>query len=237
MSYLRNNSVMNFAGSPQVDEVLDDAPTRERVLSLILSQGPLTASELAEELGLTPTAIRRHLGTIVEAGLLTSREQRIYGPRGRGRPANVFVLTDTGRAYFHHDYDELAKQAITKLLEVGGDEAFDEFAEDWFAPVVADFNRQLDGDDTLSAAEALTTALTENGYVGSLTNRPSGLELCQHHCPVAFVAEEYPQLCEVETRVFSTLLNSHIQRLATIAHGDGVCTTHIPHPRTDTEKA
>jgi hypothetical protein len=24
-----------------------------------------------------------------------------------------------------------------------------------------------------------------------------------------------------------------VQRLATIAHGDGVCTTHIPHVRTE----
>ncbi|MCL1839340.1 MAG: transcriptional regulator, partial [Propionibacteriaceae bacterium] len=33
-----------------------------------------------------------------------------------------------------------------------------------------------------------------------------------------------------ETKAFSRLLNSHVQRLATIAHGDGVCTTHIPKP-------
>ena len=38
-------------------------------------------------------------------------------------------------------------------------------------------------------------------------------------------------LCEVETQLFSTLLDSHVQRLATIAHGDGVCTTHVPHVR------
>jgi hypothetical protein len=45
---------------------------------------------------------------------------------------------------------------------------------------------------------------------------------------VAHVAEQYPQLCEAETEVFSQLLGTHVQRLATIAHGDGVCTTFIP---------
>jgi hypothetical protein len=60
--------------------------------------------------------------------------------------------------------------------------------------------------------------------------RPSALgeQLCQHHCPVAHVAEKFPQLCEVETELFSRLLGVHVQRLATIAHGDGVCTTHVP---------
>ena len=37
-------------------------------------------------------------------------------------------------------------------------------------------------------------------------------------------------LCEIETQLFASLLGSHVQRLATIAHGDGVCTTHIPTP-------
>ncbi|MFC7467508.1 hypothetical protein ACFQVA_07740 [Actinomadura keratinilytica] len=42
------------------------------------------------------------------------------------------------------------------------------------------------------------------------------------------MAEQFPQLCEAETEVFSQLLGTHVQRLATIAHGDGVCTTFIP---------
>jgi predicted ArsR family transcriptional regulator len=45
---------------------------------------------------------------------------------------------------------------------------------------------------------------------------------------VAHVAERFPQLCEAETEAISRVLGKHVQRLATIAHGDGVCTTHIP---------
>jgi predicted ArsR family transcriptional regulator len=72
---------------------------------------------------------------------------------------------------------------------------------------------------------------------------PVGDQLCQHHCPVAHVAAEFPQLCEAETEVFARLLGKHVQRLATIAHGDGVCTTHIPgatasvSPVSDSESA
>ena len=58
----------------------------------------------------------------------------------------------------------------------------------------------------------------------------SGGQLCQHHCPVAHVAAEFPQLCEAETAVIGRLVGTHVQRLATIAHGDGICTTHIPGP-------
>jgi hypothetical protein len=44
------------------------------------------------------------------------------------------------------------------------------------------------------------------------------------------VAAEFPQLCEAETAVIGRLVGTHVQRLATIAHGDGICTTHIPGP-------
>jgi len=57
---------------------------------------------------------------------------------------------------------------------------------------------------------------------------PVGEQLCQQHCPVSHVAHEFPELCEAETAAISRMLGRHVQRLATIAHGDGVCTTCIP---------
>src|SRR5690606_27279973 len=85
--------------------------------------------------------------------------------------------------------------------------------------------------DPLARAEALAAALSAEGYAASASVINSGGQLCQHHCPVAQVAAEFPQLCEAETEVISRLVGTHVQRLATIAHGDGICTTHIPDPR------
>jgi predicted ArsR family transcriptional regulator len=81
----------------------------------------------------------------------------------------------------------------------------------------------------LTPTQALAGALSEDGYVASTLPSGFGEQLCQHHCPVAHVAERFPTICEVETAAFSRLLGVHVQRLATIAHGDGVCTTHVPH--------
>ncbi|NBX51250.1 transcriptional regulator, partial [bacterium] len=74
----------------------------------------------------------------------------------------------------------------------------------------------------------LATFLSDQGYAASVTQKSMGEELCQHHCPIAHVAAEFPQLCEAETEALSKVLGTHVQRLATIAHGDGVCTTFIP---------
>ena len=55
-----------------------------------------------------------------------------------------------------------------------------------------------------------------------------GIQLCQHHCPVSHVAEEFPELCETEREAFAEVLGTHVQRLATIVNGDCACTTHVP---------
>ncbi len=71
--------------------------------------------------------------------------------------------------------------------------------------------------------------LTQGGYAAGVRQIPIGDQLCQQHCPVAHVAAEFPQLCEAETEAIGKVLGRHVQRLATIAHGDGVCTTCIPN--------
>ena len=70
--------------------------------------------------------------------------------------------------------------------------------------------------------------MAQDGDAASGTEQGFGIPLCQHHCPVQHVAAEFPQLCEAETAALGRVLDVHVQRLATIAHGDGVCTTYVP---------
>lgn len=213
-----------------VAEAENDASTRDRVARSILQHGPSTAGDLADRLGLTPAAVRRHLCVLLDVGVLSSRERRVYGHRGRGRPAKVFALTDRGRAEFYQAYDKLATRALRHLAQVAGDEGIRRFADE----VAGQVERRFEEVRPVSSTplEALVQALTDEGFVASLRPAASGQQLCQFHCPVAQVAQAFPEICEAETRAFARLLDSHVQRLATIAHGDGVCTTHVPRPVT-----
>jgi predicted ArsR family transcriptional regulator len=198
------------------------------VARAILVRGPSTAAELAEELDLTPAAVRRHLDHLVDDGTLESRDQRVYGQRGRGRPAKVFALTESGRDAFDQAYDDLATEALRFLAETAGEEAVVEFARRRMSFIERDYHRITDEQPDLSPAEALAKVFTAEGYVAGVRQLPIGEQLCQQHCPVAHVATEFPQLCEAETEAIANVLGTHVQRLATIAHGDGVCTTCIP---------
>jgi predicted ArsR family transcriptional regulator len=202
--------------------------TRESVARVILEAGPQTAAALAERLGVTPAAIRRHLDAMVAEGIVDARQQRVYGHRGRGRPAKVFALTDAGRSAFYQAYDDLAVSALRYIRETGGEHAVEEFARRMVGRLEERYRSVTASSPGTEGTSALAEALSEDGYAASVEPARLGEQLCQHHCPVAHVAEQFPQLCEAETEAFSRLLGRHVQRLATIAHGDGVCTTHVP---------
>jgi predicted ArsR family transcriptional regulator len=215
---LRHNTVVK----------IDDVSTREAVARSILENGPSTAVVLGERLGLTPAGIRRHLDLLIADGVLEAREPHQALSRGRGRPSKVFVMTDSGREKFEHSYDDLAVAALKFMSAQSGEHLVSSFAQSR----ADDMERKASASiaKRSNKSEALASFLTEQGYAASIEKRPLGEQLCQHHCPIAHVAAEFPQLCEAETEIFSKILGTHVQRLATIAHGDGVCTTYIPAP-------
>lgn len=209
---------------------VEDPRTRDLVARSILENGPMSAVVLSEKLGFTPAGIRRHLDSLVAEGLLVAREPHIVTGRGRGRPSKVFVMSDAGREKFEHSYDDLAVAALKFMQAQLGPEALMGFANARAAEIERTLSPIIDSQTSSSdRVDALAQFLTSEGYAANVLPRVQGEELCQHHCPIAHVASQFPQLCEAETQAFSRLLGTHVQRLATIAHGDGVCTTYIPH--------
>lgn len=212
------------SGQPERD-------TRARVARLILEHGPVTASTLGERVGLTPAAIRRHLDALLAEGMIEIRKARVpQSRRGRGRPAKWFAITDAGRSAFVHAYDDLATSALRFLAETAGDHAVAEFARRQIADLERRYRPVVQDAPPHQRVRTLAEALSGDGYAAAAAKAPQpggGEQLCQHHCPVAHVAAEFPQLCEAETEAFSRLLGTPVQRLATIAHGDGICTTHV----------
>jgi len=217
-----------------------ESRTRDRVLRVVSQEGPVSITILVERLGLTETAVRRQVDALHAEGLVDSREAT--GPRRRGRPARSWVLTEHGHRALVSDYDHLAGDALRFLSDTAGPDAVHQFAAHRVASLERRYADRMDaaGDDTTARAGALVDALNADGYAASArplgaagAGQLTGIQLCQGHCPVQHVATEFPQFCEAETEAFSRLLGVHVQRLATLAHGDHVCTTFVPTPTTE----
>lgn len=230
---LRNTGVVKFPSDadavPVVGTAVHDGQTRRSIVQLLVESGSITAAEIGQRLGISAAGVRRHLDALIEAGDAQANAAAAWQQAGRGRPAKRYRLTAAGRAKLEHTYDDLASAAIRQLREIGGDAAVQTFARRRIDAILAGVTEGPD--DVESTAERVADAMTKAGYAATTTRvggPMQGIQICQHHCPVSHVAEEFPELCEAEKQAMSEVLGTHVQRLATIANGDCACTTHVP---------
>jgi predicted ArsR family transcriptional regulator len=243
VSEFRHNGVVKIrteAGAAVSATSGGDRHTRGAIVQLLLEAGPITAGEIGERLGISAAGVRRHLDALLEAGDAQASEAAPWQHTGRGRPARRYRLTAAGRAKLGHTYDDLAVAAMRQLREIGGDDAVRTFARRRVDTILSGVTEGSDvEDDVESTVEKVADALTKAGYAATTTpvsGSIHGIELCQHHCPVSHVAEEFPELCETEREAFAEVLGTHVQRLATIVNGDCACTTHVPLTAKNTDK-
>lgn len=230
----RHNSVVKFRRESSSTAAVAVAPasdghTRQAIVQLLLQEGPITAGDIGHRLGISAAGVRRHLDALIDAGDAQASAAAAWQHTGRGRPAKRYRLTAAGRAKLGHAYDDLAAAAMRQLREIGGEDAIRTFARRRIDTILAGVGGE--GGDVAETADRVAAALTKAGYATTTTpvSGPiDGVQICQHHCPVSHVAEEFPELCETEREAFAEILGTHVQRLATIANGDCACTTHVP---------
>ncbi|MGH3532098.1 MAG: helix-turn-helix transcriptional regulator [Mycobacterium sp.] len=221
---------------------IHDGHTRTAVVQLLLESGSITAGQIGDRLGLSAAGVRRHLDALIDGGEAESVPAAAWQQVGRGRPAKRYRLTATGRAKLDHSYDDLASAAMRQLREIGGEDAVRSFARQRIDSILSGIEAPDSGSDTdlEAATDRVAAALTKAGYVATTTRVDGpihGVQICQHHCPVSHVAEEFPELCETELQAMSDVLGTHVQRLATIVNGDCACTTHVPLTPTEATPA
>jgi predicted ArsR family transcriptional regulator len=218
-----------------------DERTRDRVLGAVLEHGPISAAELGDMLGFTPAAVRRHLDHLDRSGVIEVKRVARAGA-GAGRPARRYVLSSQGQSTLGNDYLDIATLALKQLKAVAGEQAVRAFAVERFADMERRYAPEigLAGPDITARAQALSSALSRDGFVASaasiearspLPAALSSVQLCQGHCPIQQLAAQFPVFCDVETDVFSRLVGVDVRRLSTLARGGHVCTTHIPTGR------
>ena len=100
--------------------------TRDRILSLIATAGPITAASLAEELHVTSAGVRRHLLALIEDDLIEEHDHAGPHVRGRGRPARAFVATHEGQQALASAYANVAVDDVDFLRDPG---SLNEFVE------------------------------------------------------------------------------------------------------------
>lgn len=175
------------------------APTREATLTLLLRQGEISASALADELGISVQAMRRHLRTLEEEGLVEASPITA----GPGRPSNQWRLTQRGHQHFPDGSDAFALNLLESMTKSLPPETLATLL-DRQAHEKADSYRHQLGDGPLEQRiRRLVSLRSQEGYVSEMVPAESGRGwyINELHCSVQRIAEEFPAVCDQELQL------------------------------------
>ncbi len=196
---------------------------RAELLVALKKARPLTATELGEQFGLTPNALRRHLKVLEEDGLVRYARE----VRGVGAPVFAYSLTAGGEALFPRSYGAVLATALDALRDAGGTAAVSHVLEAEWRQLADEAGPVVDGLPLHERLALVAELLTAKGYmaeaveVGSDGETVSTLRI--HNCALGEIAERYPDACTVEERYLERLLGVPLVRSLRRHEGCGRC--------------
>lgn len=199
--------------------------SRAQVVDLLRS-GVGSAAELAERMGISEPAVRRHLQGLQAEGLVETTTVR---SGGRGRPSTHHVLSPRARRLYPDRSAEFANELLDYVEAEHGRGALLAFLRWRQGRQSERYATALDGVAEPEARTALLAQLlSEDGFLAQVEHveAPDGatvLELSQGHCAISSVAAAHPEICAFEAALFRELLGVKLSRRQTIAQGATAC--------------
>lgn len=195
---------------------------RPALLDLLKIHGPSNAPRLAALRAVGLTAVRQQLAALQREGLVEPRTER----RRVGRPTHLWALTAKADALFPQAYGPLALTLLRQLRQVDGDRKIDKLFDRRTRDLVAAYRKRLEGKTLGEKWQELARIRAEEGYMA----RVEGKGLTEHHCPIAAIAKEFPQVCRFEKALFEAVLGRPLDRTEHLASGGRACVYLPAHP-------
>jgi DeoR family transcriptional regulator, suf operon transcriptional repressor len=195
--------------------------TRSKVLEALKKSDGLTADQLAEIVGVTSMAVRKHLAALERDGYVESTISR----RSVGRPAHLYRVSPRAEGVFPKHYDVVISDLLEDLAEIDGVGKVEALLARRGERTRGILQRYIDQSAPLEDRVAgLTRGMDEIGYLASweiLDNNRYLIKL--YNCAIDLVAEQFPAVCRQEASMFRDVLDAEVERGCHMLTGDHMC--------------
>ena len=192
---------------------------RAEILLALKRTQPLTAKQLAHQLGVSVNAIRHHLKELeAEALIAYGREQR-----GVGAPTCAYRLSPDGEDLFPRAYEETLTQLLQRVAQQGGRQAAVGLFEDHYRDLTHQLQAELAGAAASERLDLVARLMNEQGYMAEWQEAAGAFRLSEHNCAIRAVAERFPEVCAAEEQFLRDVLGAAVERRAHIASGCNAC--------------
>ena len=189
----------------------------------------MTADTLANELEISPVAVRQHLAALEAEGLVKTSVER----RGLGRPVHRYSVTDGGDETFPRSYDRVANELLDELRLSGGEAAVDAvFAARSERLQTATLVR-IHGKSLPDRVVEAARIQSEYGFMAEARKDGDDLLLVEHNCAICKLAKQNRSACKHELEMIQRMMGDGAQvvRERYILEGDATCTYRIKTER------
>ncbi len=193
---------------------------KREILTLLKHRPDLSLAEIAAVRRTSKVAALHHLAALEDEGFV----ERSYEHRAVGRPSVHFRLSEKSTGLFPQAYTEMSLVALDFIERKLGRDAVVAMLQER-AHALADHNRAKVGErDLRQRVASLVRIRSEGGYMAEIGGtKGSTTEMREHNCPIFAIAGRYPEACDVERRMFESLLHARVETSHRVVAGDPVC--------------
>ncbi|RJF95940.1 HTH domain-containing protein [Noviherbaspirillum saxi] len=203
---------------------------RQRELLELLQKNKvgMTADGLSEGLAITRNAVRQHLATLENDGLVKKGLTRASG----GRPEQLYVLTEKGQECFPRHYSWFAQLLVESIEEEVGKEGFAERLDLIGERVGRQLLRQHHELSTpADKIEALSAAMKDLGYNAHTQADEQGAAVIEaDNCVFHNLAMKNPNVCRFDLALLSTFSGCEVEHQECMAKNGNVCRFRFKEP-------
>ena len=201
---------------------------RDKIILLLKMKGPLSSSNMSELLEITSIAVRQHLQSLENDGLVA----HILKKGKVGRPAHIWSLTEKANEHFPDNHSLLATLLVDGIRENFGESGLKQVLEYVIKTQSETARSLLDLEDKSfdEKVRSLVELRQNQGYLAEYRElEGGGFELIENHCPIESAACNCEDICEGESKVFSAILGESVQvkRREHKVNGDRRCTYEL----------
>jgi predicted ArsR family transcriptional regulator len=190
-----------------------------RVLKAIQFRGKARVQDVADDLGVTASAVRQHLSQLQASGAIQTDKVR----EGVGRPYFLYSVTPDAHNLFYRDYGDLARLLLDEVARSQGPEALQGVLRRISGRLAEVYRDEIGGQELTERVRAWAEMLDRRGIAVEVEQTEDGYLIQEYGCPYQNVAMENRAVCEMERQVMAYLLESGVKLTQCVLDGHHGC--------------
>lgn len=206
---------------------MQEYPTETRLILVLKEKGQRSLQELSNDLGISKMGVLNHIKRLESRGLV----RRIQKKGRVGRPYYLFTVTEDSKENLANSNAWMLQNLVSYLRETGHSDLMEQFLKDRYDQIRIDYEKRLSHIGKDQKVQELVRLREEESYFPVLRDTGhDSYDLQEFNCPIYQISRQFGIACNLETRLFSSVLDMDVESTHRQVDNHGVCRFIIrPH--------